>query len=129
MLMAMYMKETGRMTRLTGMGSTLMWMDLDTKGSGSKINSTAWELRGGLMVHPMRDYMLTERSMEEASSHGLMQALSLETSSIIISMVQVYMNGLTEGSSMEIGSIIKWKDMAHSHGLMEESTLANTSMT
>ncbi len=81
------------------------------------------------MAHLMTDSTNKGRSMAEASSHGLMEAPSLEISLTTIFMEQVFTNGLTGEYSMESGKIIRWKVMGPSLGPMAGNTWDNILMT
>jgi hypothetical protein len=79
MLMVMYMTERGSMIRLMVMVSIAIWMGLNTKVIGRKISSMVKVLRHGQMEPNTMEPISMERSMEQVDSHGLMEALTLET--------------------------------------------------
>lgn len=79
MLMVMYMTERGSMIRLMVMVSIAIWMGLNTKVIGRKISSMVKVLRLGQMEPNTMEPISMERSMEQVDSHGLMEALTLET--------------------------------------------------
>ena len=79
MLMVMYMTERGSMIRLMVMVSIAIWMGLNTKVIGRKISSMVKVLRHGQMEPNTMEPISMERNMEQVDSHGLMEALTLET--------------------------------------------------
>ena len=83
-----------------------MLMDPDMKVNGLKINSMDSVLKDGQMEHLMKANMLKAKSMERASSLGLMEEYSLE-----------------------IGKTTRWKAMEHLLGQTAEDTLVNMLMT
>jgi hypothetical protein len=119
MLMEMYTKVSGRMTRLMAREFTPTLMAPSMRENGSKINNTGWALKDGPMVLLMKANTCKVRSMEGASSYGQMEAPTLENSLITIFMDQAFMNGLMAGSLLENGRIIKWKVTEPSPGPTE----------
>ncbi len=123
MPMAMFMRETGRMTKLMDVESTLMLMVADMRENGLKISNTASVLKDGQMVQVMKDNTSKEKSMARVNSHGPMQAHSQETSMITIFMGQASMNGLMAVCLLATGETTKWKAMVPLPG----QTVVNTS--
>lgn len=97
MLMVMYMKENGRMTRLMVTESTCTQMELNTRVLGKKTNSMEKERKLGLMVHVILEIMWKEKKMEMVNSSGLMNQLMMVSSRIIIFMAKAFMYGQIKG--------------------------------
>jgi hypothetical protein len=72
----------------------LIWMELNMKVNGKKINNMARAKRLGQMEHCTRETMYMGRNMELASSYGQMDLFIMANSSTIILKVKVNTNGL-----------------------------------
>lgn len=55
--MAMYMKASGQVIKLRDLEYIHIWMVLDMKENGKKINNMEEEGKPGLMVHVMMEIM------------------------------------------------------------------------
>lgn len=127
-LMGMSMKESGKMTKLMVKVSILTLMGQDMKVNGWKTSNMDLVLKDGQTEHLMKDNMPKEKNMEEENLLGLIIALILVNSLIIIFTVEEYMNGQMEESTLVSGETIKWKDMAHLLGLTVENMWVNILM-
>merc|ERR1712086_208497 len=121
MLMVTCMTVCGLMIRHMAMVFTAIWMELNTKEIGKRINNMDRVLKPGLMVPSMMVNMYMERSMDKVDSLGLMEAHILDNSKKITFKVTEHTTGLMADNLSDPGSIIKWKVMVHSPGLMVES--------
>jgi len=122
MLMVTCMMVCGLMIRHMAMVFTAIWMELNTKEIGKRINNMDRVLKPGPMVPSMMVNMYMERSMDKVDSLGLMEAHISDNSKKITFKVTEHTTGLTADNLSDPGSIIKWKVMVHSLGLMEENT-------
>lgn len=64
MLMAIFMKESGRMIKLMELVDIITKMERNIKESGKKINNKDLEKNLGQMVRIIKDNMKMERNME-----------------------------------------------------------------
>ena len=76
MLTEMCMMASGLMTKLTVLVYIAIWMEQNMRGTGKKINNTDKVLRLGLTVPGMKVNTCKAKSMEKASSLGLMDPLT-----------------------------------------------------
>jgi hypothetical protein len=107
MLMVIYMKVIGWMTKLTVTVSIFIPMKQNMKVNGKMISNMEWEKNLGQMVQCMKDSMKKEKNMVKEYLNLEMDLNMKEISNIMIFMEKEYTNGLMVKSTMEIGTEIK----------------------
>jgi hypothetical protein len=128
MQMVISMMAFGKMIRLMDLEFIPIWMELDMKVIGKRINNMEKVLKLGLMVLHTEATTLKEKSMVTDNSHGQMAALIQGHLLKITLKDKESMSGVMEDAMKENGKITKWKVMECSLGLMEEDTKENTLM-
>ena len=126
MLTAMFITESGKMTKLMVLEFTTTLMVPDMKGGGSKINNMARARRSGQIMLAMRVNIKTERSMVMASSCGLTGLLTRAISLTTISTDKVFTLGLMVVNMTVSGITIRCMALAFSLGMTVENTRENT---
>ena len=116
------MKESGSTIRLMAEALTSIWMELSIKENGEKINSTAMELRHGLMELGTKVITNMERSTVQEPLSGLMVPCILVSSIIITFTERESTHGAMAGSMRANGEITRCMVKVHSLGQMGEST-------
>lgn len=106
-LMAMFTMATGKMTRLTGLEFTAIWMVHVTQVSGRKTNNMVRVWRPGLMVPATKACTLKGGSTGEGASHGLIIAHTRVTSLRTTSKVKVSNSNLVR---LIFLGIYNWSD-------------------
>lgn len=91
------------MTRLMGMESTCILMDLATKVTGRKTSSMDLEEKSGQMELLSKESMWMERNMEKAPLLGLMGVSTMESSSTITFMEKGFISGQMVDTMKENG--------------------------
>lgn len=121
MLMGMFMKECGKMTKLMGMVFTCMQMVQGMKENGKRINSMERVLRDGLMELSMMENTLKAKSTVEVHSNGATTLCSLANSRTTILKVMEPINGTMAENTTETGKIIKCMEKVFLHGQTDEN--------
>jgi hypothetical protein len=103
MLMEMFMKVNGRMTKPTDMADICTQTEQNTKDTGKKINSMEKEKKPGPTVPATKEIMLREKKMVLVNLDGQMVAHMKVNLLIIIFMVEEPMFGLIIECSMVNG--------------------------
>jgi hypothetical protein len=103
MQMVMYMKVTGKMTKLMAMESITTLMAPDMKGTGKKINNTVMVKKPGLTMLAMKVNIKKAKRMVMENSFGQMDLLTKVSLLIIIFMEWVFIHGQIKDSIMVNG--------------------------
>jgi len=127
--MATCTTETGRTIRLTDTANTTTQMELDMKVTGMKISSMGKARKSGPTMPVMRANTKMERNMEEVSSYGQMDRLTLVISLRITFTEWACIPGRTAENTMVNGRITRWTVKECSLGPTEEGMMVSTSMT
>jgi len=126
--MEMSTKDNGRMIKLMVLEPIHIWMVLNMKVIGLKINNMGKELKLGLMELDMKDNIIWEKNMEVANFIGQTVHYMKVIFTIIIFTAREHMNGLMEENILEIGKIIKWMAKVYLPGQMVENIMVNIRM-
>jgi len=122
MLMAMSMKENGKMIKLMEKESITIQMELVMKVTGMRTNSMVRELKHGQMMLNIQGVTKMERRMDMVNLCGQMDLPTKGSSLITIYTVKEYIHGQISENSTVSGLIIKCMDKEFSRGLMVECT-------
>jgi hypothetical protein len=125
MLMAMSTKAIGLRTKLMVMEFINIWMGLNTKDTGKKINKTEEESRGGQMVQVTKVIMCKAKKMERVFLRGQTAVFIMASLQTIISMAVANISGPTDVSMKALGKLIKWTEKEFFRGLTVEFILGN----
>jgi hypothetical protein len=118
MLMVMFMKGNGSMTKRMVEDFTNIWMVPNMRGIGSKTSNMAWEKRYGRTEQRMKVSMRTVRSMERENFCGLISLLILEIFYRTIFMDSESIPGMMVASLKENGKATRWMVMVYLLGQM-----------
>ena len=116
------MKENGKTTRLMVMVLTSIQMEPPTRDIGQTIFSMDLERNTGLMELFTKATILTGRKMVTVSLNGLMELITKENLTIIISKDKVSTDGAMVGNMLGLGKIIKCMVKGSSPGTMVRNT-------
>lgn len=128
MLMVMFTKVNGLKIWRMDLEFTHIKMAQNMKVTGNKINNMASELNSGQMVHPIRDSMLMDRNMVQASLLGKTAVHTMEHFITTILKVTVFIIGAINEYTKVTGKTTKWKAKVNLNGQMAESIMASTMM-
>ena len=126
MRMATFMMANGKTIKLMASEFTRISTELGMKVNGKKTNSTARDSKLGMTEHHMKEFTLTERSMDKDILCGETKVSTADTLLTIILRVTEFTSGAMDVCMREPGKTTKWRVRAFLHGLMGESTSAAT---
>ena len=141
----------GKMTKHMVKVFTLILMEHNTMENGLKTDNLEKDLNVGLMVPPIEELMLMEKSMVQVTLPGQIRANSRDSLSTTILMDKASICGMMDARMKEAGKTTKWKvkgsspgqmvanmwvtmlmtkkrAMEYSHGLMVVNTMVNGEM-
>jgi hypothetical protein len=121
MQMEIIMKVSGRTTRPTDSENILIQMAQNMKAFGLMINSMDRVRKNGQMALNMKETINMGKKMGSVSFYGPTCHLIKEISTIIISMVTENISGLTEENTQATGYATKCMEKDFSLGKMAES--------
>jgi hypothetical protein len=124
--MAMSTKAIGLKTKLMGMEFINIWMGLNMKVIGKKINKTEEASRGGQTEQVTKEIMCKVKKMEKVFSHGRTAVFTMASLLTIIFMAVASISGLMDVSMRVLGKPIKWMEKEFFHGPTGEFILENT---
>jgi hypothetical protein len=112
MLMEMYTRVSGRMTRRKEEVTMNIQMRQSTTETGRKIDSMALESKHGLTMHDMKVTTSLERNMVSVTLSGPMDLRILVSSIVTIFMERAFTLGMMDESTMGTGSKTKCTEKA-----------------
>jgi hypothetical protein len=128
MLMGIYTKATGSMTKPTATASIFMSTVRDMRDSGRTIFSMGKERKLGLMDRYMRVSTMLGKSMDSGYTAG-MTAVGTRASGTKTKLEGWgHTHGLMEDDIKENGLIITWREWVYTHGKTEGDMRDNTRM-
>lgn len=129
MLMEIYMRECGLMTKLMVLEYIFIQTEQDMKVIGQKMPKTGKERRSGLMALFLKGLTKKVKSMEKVITFGVIIPSTKETGRIITSTDMELTSGLMEDNIKETGKTITCMAREFTPGLMAGAMKANTTMT
>lgn len=123
--MEIFIKVSGKKTKLMVKEFTDTWMVPFTKGNGVKINNMARAKNHGLIMQCMKVITLRVLNTVRVDSLGQTTPVTKGNSLIITYRVMEYINGLTIDAIKVNGKITKCMVTEFSSGLMEGYTKDN----
>ena len=118
----------GRMMQHMVMGFIYIMMGLDMKDNGSTTNNVVKVRKSGPIMHTMKEFIRTGKSMEWENLFGKVDQLILENLLTIISMESAIINHQTAVNIKVIGKTIKCTAKVRILGLMVVATKVSTLM-
>ena len=129
MLMAIFIKAIGSMTKCKAKGSIFMLMEHNMTGTGTKICIMDKVTRSGKTAPSTRAHFKTGRSKDKASSTGRTAANSQETSIITRWKDKEFTAGTMVDAILEVGAIIRCTAMESFHSKTDENIGVSISKT